>query len=98
MKPLFIPLRREHFLAFENGTKTVEYRRHGRCWNERTCFVGRAVTLSYGWSGPRRLRAFVRGISIEPAETDDIYPRGTPLLAIELERLRPLAYSGTSKS
>lgn len=56
-KPLFVPLKTEWFLAFERGEKTVEYRR-GKRWNTRTCRVGRAVTLSLGYSG-RRLSAVI---------------------------------------
>lgn len=36
-KLIFIPLKREFFEAFENGMKTVEYRKYGPRWNERTC-------------------------------------------------------------
>lgn len=60
-KPLFIPLKTEYYRAFENGTKTHEYRRYGGPWNERTCFVGRPVTLSRGYSTPDRLSAVVKG-------------------------------------
>lgn len=58
-KPLFVPLKREHFEAFERGDKTEEYRVYGPRWNENTCRIGRAVTLSLGYSG-RRLTGVVR--------------------------------------
>lgn len=32
-RPLFIPLKREHYERFANGTKTEEYRPHGTRWN-----------------------------------------------------------------
>lgn len=35
MKPLFIPIKREFFEAFERGDKTHEYRLYGPRWNER---------------------------------------------------------------
>lgn len=54
-RPLFIPLRLEHFEAFERGDKRSELRAYGRRWNERTCPVGRAVTLSCGYGRARRL-------------------------------------------
>jgi len=57
MKPLFVPLKKQWFLAFERGEKTVEYRR-GKRWNERTCAIGRPVVLSLGYSG-RRLIAVI---------------------------------------
>lgn len=60
-KPLFIPLKTEFFEAFEKGTKTVEYRQYGPRWNEKTCFVGRAVTLSNGYGKKRRLQGVVKG-------------------------------------
>lgn len=55
MKPLFIPLKAEFFDAFEAGTKDEEYRKYGPRWNEKTCPVGRKVTLSYGYGKKRRL-------------------------------------------
>ena len=61
MRPLFIPLKTEFFLAFEAGTKTIEYRPYGPRWNERTCTVGRDVLLSHGYGTKRRLRAKVVG-------------------------------------
>ena len=53
MKPLFIPLRRVYFEAFERREKRVEVRRYGPRWNERTCPTGREVILSCGYSGSR---------------------------------------------
>jgi hypothetical protein len=52
-KPLFIPLKRQHFEAFKNGHKTIEYRRYGGQWREKHCYPGRSVTLSNGYSGLR---------------------------------------------
>lgn len=37
VKPLFIPLKKEYYEAFECGEKTVEYRAYGPWWNEKTC-------------------------------------------------------------
>lgn len=54
-KPLFIPLAREWFEKFKSGEKRVEYRFHNARWNRRTCRVGRAVTLSLGYSKRERL-------------------------------------------
>ena len=55
MKPLFIPLKAQFYEAFENGTKDTEYRKYGPRWNADTCFIGRKVTLSYGYGKKRRL-------------------------------------------
>lgn len=55
MTPLFIPLKREYFEAFKSGSKTEELRRYGPRWNERTCLVGRPVTLSLGYGKAHRL-------------------------------------------
>ena len=52
-KPLFVPLKGEYFDAFASGAKNTEYRLYGKRWNERTCRIGRAVTLSRGYSGAR---------------------------------------------
>lgn len=64
-RPLFIPLKREHFDAFEAGTKREEYRLLGPRWNERTARIGRAVVLSCGYGKARRLRGIVRSVRIE---------------------------------
>lgn len=53
-KPLFIPLKRAFFEAFERGDKTNEYRPYGPRWNERTCIVGRRVLLSLGYGKGKR--------------------------------------------
>jgi hypothetical protein len=65
-KPLFIPLRRQWFDAFADGSKTEEWRRYGARWNEGTCALGRAVTLSCGYSGAR-LSGRVSSFRTEPA-------------------------------
>ena len=63
---LFIPLRREWFEAFESGDKTIEYRPYGPRWNERTCRVGRRVTLSLGYGKRKRLHGTI--VSFELSE------------------------------
>jgi len=57
-KPLFLPLKREYFDAFEAGIKTHEYRLYGPRWNEKNCRIGRPVTLSCGYGKGRRGRKF----------------------------------------
>lgn len=58
-KPLFIPLKRRYFDEFESGEKAFEYRTYGPRWNEKTCAVGRPVTLSLGYGKHRRLSGVV---------------------------------------
>jgi hypothetical protein len=60
-KPLFIPLKRKFYIAFADGIKDTEYRRYGARWNERTCRVGRAVTISLGYGKAHRLSGVVVG-------------------------------------
>lgn len=60
-KPLFIPLKTVYFEAFKSGKKTVEYRRYGLRWNERTCRFGRRVVLSKGYGKAHRLNGRIVG-------------------------------------
>lgn len=60
-KPLFVPLKTEHYEAFERGIKKYEYRLYGPRWNEKTCRIGRAVTLSKGYGKANRLHTSVKG-------------------------------------
>ncbi len=57
--PLFVPLKRQYFDAFKSGEKTTEYRIYGPRWNDRTCRVGREVTLSMGYGKKHRLQGWV---------------------------------------
>lgn len=66
MKPLFIPLKKEYFEAFERNKKDTEYRLYGPRWNEKTCTVGRAVTLSCGYGKQRRLNGVITHFSKAP--------------------------------
>jgi hypothetical protein len=64
--PLFIPLKAEYYREFACGMKTTEYRLYGPRWNERTCVIGRPVTLSLGYGKRERLRGTVAGFLAEP--------------------------------
>lgn len=59
MVPLFVPLYTRFYEAFATGKKTIEYRSYGPGWNERTCLVGRRVTLSKGYGKCSRLSAVI---------------------------------------
>jgi hypothetical protein len=63
-KPLFIPLKTEHYEAFKRGDKTTEYRLAGPRWNAATCPVGRAVVLSKGYGKGDRLNGRVIGFAV----------------------------------
>ena len=65
MKPLFIPLKREFFVAFEAGDKTEEFRPYGPRWNERTCAIGRPVVISLGYGVKRRRSGTVTGFRVD---------------------------------
>jgi hypothetical protein len=55
MKNLFVPLKKEYFFAFRDGTKDTEYRIAGKQWNSKTCIIGRKVTLSLGYGNKQRI-------------------------------------------
>jgi len=55
-RPLLIPLKTEYYEQFERGEKFTEYRLYGPRWNEKTCRVGRAVTLSKGYGRKNRMK------------------------------------------
>ena len=67
MKPLFIPLNSKPFEDFKSGTKDTEYRRYGKRWNERTCVVGRRVTLSKGYSKKHRISGTITDFTTKSA-------------------------------
>lgn len=68
-KPLFVPLKTEHFEAFERGDKDTEFRLYGPRWNERTCHVGRKVVLSHGYGKTKRLYGIVASFARRSAPT-----------------------------
>lgn len=69
MDHLFIPLKTKYFEQFKNGSKHWEYRQYGPRWNERTCRVGRRVTLSRGYGKRDRLRGKVLAFHTEHMDT-----------------------------
>jgi hypothetical protein len=64
LRPLFIPLRRKFYDAFCAGIKTIEYRRYGPRWNEKTCMPGRLVTLSLGYGKQHRIKGTIIKFSV----------------------------------
>ena len=49
------------FDAFEDGSKTMEYRRRGPRWNFETCKLGRRVVISRGGGKQRRRTGVIVG-------------------------------------
>lgn len=70
MPPLFVPLKRAYFEAFERGEKTEEFRVYGPRWNEETCPVGRFVVLSLGYGKARRLSGRIVSFRKDPNATE----------------------------
>lgn len=92
MKALFIPLTGRWYDAFAAGTKEEEFRPYGARWNERTCAVGRAVTLSRGYGKKSRLSGEVVGFRVVGPEENDairsVYPTGDRFAAIRIRVAR----------
>lgn len=63
---MFVPLYRQWFVAFRDGTKTEEWRRLGSRWNADTCWIGRPVTLSLGYT-TTRLHGTISSFRVELA-------------------------------
>ncbi len=59
IKPMFIPLKSEHYEAFENRNKRHERRLYGKRWNKQTCIIGREVILSKGYGKKHRLKGVI---------------------------------------
>ena len=88
-KPLFIPLMTEHYRAFEDGTKTVEYRKHGKRWNEDVCAVGRAVVISKGYGKYERMMGKI--VTYDLKIVEDLPPD----VAVAFGRCYPLTTANT---
>jgi Lar family restriction alleviation protein len=91
-KPLWIPLKREYFEAFERGEKSIEYRRYGGRWAEQHVYPGRPAILGLGYSG-RRLRAIVTGFETRVMDSQTYGPQ-VLLALIHLRVLDPVEPSG----
>lgn len=102
-KPLFVPLTTKWFRQFESGEKYVEYRAFGPRWNLDTCFGGREVTLSHGYSGAR-LSSKIVSVDVlhaaaAPEVARQIFPNAEKIIAIHLGEITPAgrrALSGDS--
>lgn len=63
---MFVPLYRQWFDAFRAGTKTEEWRLLGSRWNANSCWIGRPVTLSLGYT-MTRLHGTITSFRVETA-------------------------------
>ena len=76
---MLIIVRKIWFEEFRSGAKRVEYRRYGRMFNERVCYIGRPVAIANrrDRAGPR-LTGVVTSFATVPVsempEMLDIYP------------------------
>jgi hypothetical protein len=50
VRPLHLVLKARFFDEFASGRKTIEWRRHGRRYNQTTIPDGRAITLRRGYT------------------------------------------------
>ena len=64
-KPVFIPLKREYYEAFERAEKDEEYRPLGPRWNPTVCRIGRRVTLSCGYGKKERMHGTIISFRVE---------------------------------
>ena len=71
-KPLFVPLKKEYYRLFINGSKKFELRKYGARWNEKTCRVGRSVILSEGYGKNNRTSAII--VSFERVAAANLSP------------------------
>jgi len=88
MKPLFIPLKREYYEAFANGSKTHEYRLYGKRWNEKTCYYGRDVVLSLGYGKQNRMVGKITAFGKMLNRVTDIYALDETLACIGIELIK----------
>lgn len=86
-KPLFVPLTAKWYAEFNDGKKTHEIRPYGPRWNEKTCRVGRAVTLSRGYGKAHRLQGEVT--RFEKIEGYDHLPEPARSQYLEVYGSRP---------
>ena len=63
LPPIFIPLKREFYDAFERREKRHEYRRESPRFNAQTCQPGRPVILSCGYGRQRRMEGIIKAYS-----------------------------------
>jgi hypothetical protein len=100
MKPLFLPLKTEWFLKFQSGEKCWEYRAYGPRWNERTCTIGRSITISLGYTR-KRIAGTIAEFKVISSDQSPDFQRCCPchigLVAafrIWFNETKPIVYKG----
>lgn len=72
LDPLFIPLQKGYFEAFERGQHNMKVcRKYSPRWNERNCIPGRRVVLSCGVGKQRRLTGIITSFWKRPIMGSD---------------------------
>ena len=76
---MLIVVRKVWFEELRGGAKRVEYRRYGRRFNERVCYIGRPVAFAYRYDRVSpRLTGVVTSFATVPVsempEMLEIYP------------------------
>lgn len=82
---LFVPLKTQFFEAFKRGEKQTEFRRYGARWNEKTCRIGRRITLSKGYGKYARLAGTISSFDVRTADDPSVNAscfHATPLTLI----------------
>lgn len=65
VKALFVPLKAEYYLKFENGLQDCEIRPDQyRGWSRKNVYPGRPITLSYGYGKQRRISKIITCVAI----------------------------------
>lgn len=87
-RPLFIPLIAKFYDAFADGSKSIEFRKHGPRWNATTCRVGRRVVLSRGYGKQNRLNGrvvFFETLWRKSADWIEVYKTAGDAACIHIE-------------
>jgi hypothetical protein len=100
MKIPLIVVKRIYFDEFASGQKTIEYRRYGRVFTERTFYPGRRVRIKYQYNnGAPELAAMVRlfecRLARDGPDLSAVYPGLKPDDEIALIHLQIIERQGT---
>jgi hypothetical protein len=88
IKSIFVPLHTEHWNAFRDRRKSIEWRAWGARWNDRTITPGRTIILSKGYTKTRLHGVVVKVHRVSWLLAPDgalaIYPDVETFCAIEI--------------
>lgn len=100
--PLFLPLIGAEYDAFKSGEKTEESRRYGRRWNEKICYPGREVMISYGFCKVRRMLGVIKSVKrvqvnmqsdLSDEVSSDIKQPHSDILIVSIDELQQISTS-----